>query len=182
MILFTLMVDSITSGVQVASLSHSVGSVWVSHLDEMANMVILLVFNCSTTCWSHLHRLAWLLIDTSVAILFELIAEVQHWPASNRVDRLSDWLGELNRTQGHPIGADGRCLVLLLYQGKVVQSRSVVGLRLTVLINFIVGAHLFHHIRAIDAIKLYGVFAGACVEHFLGKLLDVFYLWLRHLA
>ena len=127
--------------------------------------------------------MAWLLIDTSVAILFELIAEVQHWPAGNRVDRLSDWLGELERPQGHPIGIDGRCLVLLLYQGKVVQSRSVVVLlRLTILINFLVGAHLIHHIRAIDAIKLYGVFAGACVKHFLRKLLDVFYLWLCHLA
>ena len=94
--LFALMVNGITTGVQIASLSHGIVSVRVIHLEEVVkmgtHMVIFLVLYCFSYC-NRLHGLAWLLVNTSIAILFELIAEVQHWPTGNRINRFSDWLG-----------------------------------------------------------------------------------------
>ena len=112
--LFTLMVYRVTTGVQVASLSHGIVSVRVVHSDEIVDTVIFLVLSCFSYC-DLLHGLAWLLVDTSIAILFEMIANVQHRPTGNRINRFSDWLGYLDVPMVHPIGIDSRCLILLLY-------------------------------------------------------------------
>ena len=123
--LFALVVDSITTGVQVASLSHGIVSVRVIHFYEIIETFILLLLRRLSYCNS-LHWLSWLLIVSSVAILFKMIANVQHWPAGNRINRFSDWLRYLDIAMVHPIGTDGWCLILLLYQRHMVQSSSAV--------------------------------------------------------
>lgn len=112
--LFALMVDGVTTCVQVTSLSHGIVSVRVIHPDEIVDTVIFLVLSCFSYC-DLLYGLAWLLVYTTVAIFFEMITNVQHRPTGNRINRFSDWLGYLDVPMMHPIGIDSRCLILLLY-------------------------------------------------------------------
>ena len=80
--LLALMVNSITTSVQVASLSHGIVSIRVVKIDEIVNTFIFLLLSCLS--YSNLLQwLAWLLIISSIAILFEMITDVQHRPISN---------------------------------------------------------------------------------------------------
>ena len=112
--LLALMVNGITTSVQVASLSHGIVSIRVVQIDEIVNTFIFLLLSCLSYS-DLLHWLAWLLIISSIAILFKMITNVQHRPISNRSNRFSDWLRYLDITMVHPVGIDCWCLVLLLY-------------------------------------------------------------------
>lgn len=123
--LLALVIDGITTSVQVATLSHGIVSIRVVQIDEIVNTFIFLFLSCLSYC-DLLHRLAWLLIISSVSILFEMITNVQHRPISNRSNRFSDWLRYLYIPMVHPVSIDCWCLVLLLYKGYMVQSSSTV--------------------------------------------------------
>ena len=114
MIRIALMVDGITTGVQVASLSHGFVSIRVIHSDEIVDTFIFLFLSSFIQC-IHLYGLTWLQIISSIAILFVMIADIQHRPICDRSNRLSDWLGYLNVAMVHPIGIDGWCLILLMH-------------------------------------------------------------------